>query len=178
MWLFYRQNYIFKAALPKPPGGIMLKWLKRKPSPKNIREYLEEKSKEIESSGWVATALVSGDGLTIFSKQKSEGYRVDRLLPYAIQLFQNALKFHHKSRPGLEAGGFESIRSMVLQYETRELIFVVKGYSEKLDFYLIYAADPESTVLFSADKTIKRLLKWTFEVSTFLDKTVKGKGER
>jgi len=154
----------------------VLKWLRKKDSAQNIREYLERKVKEIESSGWIATALVSGDGLPIFSKQKSENYRVERVLPYAIKLFQTALKFHEKSKPGLESGGFESIRTMIFQYETREFIFVMKGYSEKVDFYLIYLVDPELTVFFSTDKTIKKLQRWLFEVSRFFDeKTHKEK---
>ncbi|ADY74129.1 hypothetical protein Dester_1502 [Desulfurobacterium thermolithotrophum DSM 11699] len=149
----------------------MLKIFKKKDKEKikNLREYLEKKCTEIEASGWIATAIFSSDGLKIFSKHKNKNYNVDKIYPYAIKLFQTASKFHQKAEPGLKIGGFEPPRALVCQLDTKEIILIMKGYSRKLDFFLIYIADPGLSVFFSIDKSIKKLKQWLFDVSQTID---------
>lgn len=145
---------------------------------KNIREYLEKKSKELEKGGWIATALFGSDGLKIFSTQKIKNYNVERVYPYAIKLFQTATKFNEKANPGLKVGGFEPPRTLIYQMSTRETVFIMRGYSQKIHFFLIYIADPELSLFFSTDKTLRKLQDWLFDVSKAMDKLVELRKEK
>jgi len=142
---------------------------KREEKARNLRELLEKKSSEIENTAWISTAIFTSDGLKIFLKKKSENYEVEKVFPYAIKLFQTARKFHDKSHPGLKVGGFEPPRLLFYQMDTREVVFVMKGFSRKLDFFLIYVADPELSSHFSIDKTVKKLHSWLYRVSARMD---------
>ncbi|GAB6075956.1 hypothetical protein [Desulfurobacterium crinifex] len=158
--------------------GILKKGNGSKLEAKNIREYMGKKSKEIEAGGWIATALFTSDGLKVFSKQKNENYSVERIYPYAIKLFQTAFKFHEKANPGLKVGGFEPPRTLIYQMNTREIVFIMRGYSQKLDIFLIYIADPELSVFFSTDRTVKKLQHWLFEVSKAIDNFLDSRKEK
>jgi len=152
----------------------MFRFFKKGEEAKNIREYLERKSREIEFGGWISTSIFTADGLKVFSKQKPE-YNTEKVYPYAIKLFQTALKFHEKANPGLKVGGFEPPRLLVYQMETRETVFIIKGYSKERELYLIYITDPELSVSFSMDRTAKRLQHWLFDVSKGIDKILRAK---
>ena len=145
-------------------------FLKREKKPKNIREFLEAASEEIENSGWIATAIFTSDGLKVFSKQRNSNYNVERIYPYAIKLFQTASKFHEKASPGLKVGGFEPPRTLIYQMSTRETVFIVRGFSEKKEIFLIYIVDPELSGNYSTDRTLNKLLSWLYEVSKKFDR--------
>ena len=145
---------------------------------RNLRELLEKKSKEIETSAWISTAILTSDGLRVFLKRKNENYDVERVLPYAIKLFQTAQKFHTKANPGLKVGGFEPPRTLFYQMDTREIVIVMKGFSKKLDFFLVYIADPELSPHFSIDKAIKKLHAWLYKTSKLIDDKLPLEGER
>ena len=145
---------------------------------KNLRELFEKKSGEVESSGWVATAIFTADGLKMFLKKRNENYEVEKIFPYAIRLFQTAQKFHDKTHPGLKVGGFEPPRTLIYQMDTREVVIVMKGFSKELEFFLIYIADPELSPHFSLDKTVKKLHSWLFRTSKQIDEVMVGRKER
>jgi hypothetical protein len=148
---------------------------KKKKEPRNLRELFESKAKEIESSAWISTAVLTVDGLKVFLKKRSEAYNVEKLLPYALRLFQSALKFHEKAHPGLKIGSFEPPRTLIYQMDTREIVFVVKGFSKKANFFIVYVADPELSSHFSIDETAKKLHSWTYRISKEIDQILKGK---
>ena len=150
---------------------------KREKKARNLRELFEEKSSKIENTAWISTAIFTSDGLKVFLKKKNDNYEVEKVFPYAIKLFQTAQKFHNKAHPGLKVGGFEPPRLLFYQMDTREVVFVMKGFSEKLDFFLIYIADPELSPYFSIDKTAKKLHTWLYEVSRLIDEILSGKEE-
>ncbi len=146
---------------------------KKETRARNLRELLENLSKELESSAWISTAVLTTDGLKIFLKKRNDNYNVEKLLPYAQKLLQTALKFHEKSHPGLKVGEFHPPRILIYQMDTREIVFVIKGFSEEIDFFTIYIADPELSPHFSIDKTVKKLHRWTFKVSQEIDELLK-----
>jgi hypothetical protein len=143
---------------------------------RNLRELFEKRSEEVENTAWISTAIVGTEGLKIFLKKRNDNYNVERLLPYAQKLFQSALKFHEKSHPGLKIANFEPPRVLIYQMDTREIVFVVKGFSEKLDFFVVYIVDPELSPHFSIDKGLKKLRSWVFKISQDIDKIL-GRGE-
>jgi len=61
---------------------------------------------------------------------------------------------------------------------TREIVFIMRGYSQKLDIFLIYIADPELSVFFSTDRTVKKLQHWLFEVSKAIDNLLDSRKEK
>jgi len=142
---------------------------REKKEAKNIREYLEKVSGEVEFSGWVTTAIFTSDGLRIFSKKRNENYEVERIYPYAVRLFQNAVKFHEKASPGLKVGGFEPPRTLIYQMSTREVVFIVRGFSQKKEIFLIYIVDPELSGSYSTDKVLNRILSWFYKVCRRFD---------
>jgi len=148
---------------------------RRKEEPKNLRELLESKAEEVELAGWISTAILTVDGLKIFLKKRSDAYDVEKLLPYALRLFQSAVKFHEKAHPGLKIKAFEPPRVLIYQMDTREVVFVVKGFSEKMNFFVVYVADPELSSHFSIDRTAKKLHSWTYRISQGIDQILKRK---
>ena len=151
---------------------------KREEKARNLRELLEKKSSEIENAAWISTAIFTSDGLKVFLKKKNDNYEVEKIFPYAIKLFQTAQKFHDKAHPGLKVGGFEPPRLLFYQMDTREVVFVMKGFSEKLSFFLIYVADPELSSHFSIDRTVKRLHSWLYKTSELIDEILSEREER
>jgi len=147
-------------------------FFKKEKEPRNIREFLERASEEIETSGWVATAIFTSDGLKVFSKQRSPHYNVERIYPYAVKLFQTASKFHEKASPGLKVGGFEPPRTLIYQMSTKEVVFIVRGFSEKKEIFLIYIVDPDLAGNYSTDRTLKKLLSWIYRVSKKFDRFI------
>ena len=151
---------------------------RQKERAKNLRELLEEKSREIESAAWISTAIFTPDGLKVFLKKRNDNYEVEKIFPYAIRLFQTAQKFHDKAHPGLKVGGFEPPRTLIYQMDTREVVIVMKGFSKELEFFLIYVADPELSPHFSLDKTVKKLHSWLFRTSKLIDEIMGGRRGR
>ncbi len=107
--------------------------------------------------------------MKIFSKKKNDNYNVERVYPYAIKLFQTATKFHEKASPGLKVGGFETPRTLIYQMSTKEVTFIVKGFSKKKDIFLIYIFDPELAGSYSTDRILKKLIAWFYKVSQKFD---------
>ncbi|GEM_PF-2650159 len=140
----------------------------------NLREIFEEFTGELEISGWIGTAIFSYDGLKIFSRKKNDNYQLEKLYPYAVKLFQNAVKFHKKSGSGLKIKEFSLPRFLVITLETKESVFIMKGLSKVLDFFVIYIVDLDVAGSFSYDRVLKRLNSWNYslskEVDSFLEK--------
>ncbi len=144
--------------------------LSRKKKKETILEYLSEKAKELEVKGYVSLAIVSSDGLTIFSKSSNKNYKVKKIYPYAVKVFEMVEAFHERAKPGSKAGKFKEPRIVVYKTDTNEETFIAKGFSEMLDIYLIYIFDPDLTLFFSTDRTMKKLIKWLREASRKLDR--------
>ncbi|WP_456457063.1 hypothetical protein [Thermovibrio sp.] len=142
---------------------------KKKKEFKNLREIFEVFTEELEISGWIGTAVFSYDGLKIFSRKKSDNYQLEKLYPYVVKLFQNAVKFHKKSTPGLKIKEFSLPRFLVITLETKESVFVMKGLSKRLDFFVIYVVDLDVAGSFSYDRVLKRLNSWNYSLSKEID---------
>ncbi|SNR71244.1 hypothetical protein [Desulfurobacterium atlanticum] len=146
---------------------------------KTISDLLEKRSKEIETGEWIAHAIVSADGLTVYSKVKNKHYNVDRLFPYGVKIFDTVAKFHEKSKASLKDNIFKQPEVVVYRTESMEEVFILKNRSAGLDIYLIWICDPTLTSAgFSTDKMMVKLSSWLKDVSVELRKMIERRKEK
>ena len=146
---------------------------------KTISDLLEKRSKEIETGEWIAHAVVSADGLTVYSKVKNKYYNVERLFPYGVKIFDTVAKFHEKSKASLKNNIFKQPKVVVYRTESMEEVFILKHKVSDFEIYLIWICDPTLTSAgFSTDKMMIRLSSWLKTVSVELEKMIKRRKEK
>ena len=148
---------------------------------RTISDLLERKSAEIETGEWIGHAIVSSEGLTIYSRVKNPYYKIDRLFPYAVKIYDTVLKFHEKSASSFKGNLFKLPEVVVYRTESMEEIFIVKKPCVDFEIYLVWVCDPTMTSSnFSTDKMMTKLSHWLKTVAEELESILerrKGRNE-
>ncbi|OMH41367.1 hypothetical protein [Desulfurobacterium indicum] len=146
---------------------------------KTITDLFEKKSEEIETGEWIGHGIVSSEGLTIYSKVKNPYYKIERLFPYGVKIYDTVLKFHNKSNVSFKDNLFKKPEVVVYRTESMEEIFILKNKCLDFEIYLIWICDPAATSSnFSTDKMMTRLSFWLKSVSKELATILEKRKER
>ncbi len=146
---------------------------------KTIAELFEKKSEEIETGEWIGHAIVSSEGLTIYSKVKNPYYKIERLFPYCVRIYDTILKFHEKSNASFKDRPFKLPEVVAYRTESMEEIFILKRACLDFDIYLIWICDPTATSSnFSTDKMMTKLSFWLKSVAGELETILEKRKER
>ncbi len=144
-----------------------------------IMDILTKRSEEIETGEWIAHAIVSSDGLKIFSREKNTYYKVDRLFPYGVKIFDTVSKFHEKSGASLQGNLFKKTEVVIYRTESMEEVFILKHGGEEFSIYLIWICDPTLVSAgFSTDKVMAKLSSWLESVVKEMEAIIKKRKEK